>query len=269
MGGTVTDDTSGSSVAQSTPHHGNGVIAAGLVPADVLLHRIVVVDGPRSAELIEGLTAEGLGARAVSAATLGSLIAGLVVFESTADIDGIRRAVQTLLRRQAALGVLALADLGDCTASLLNDPADAVLPPAAPVELIAAQLRAMARMIATDPPPREPEVITVRNLTIDLEQRHARVGNHVLDLTPTEFLLLAHLARRRGVVSHAELVGEFHGSGVSAREAKNMLKVHIWRLRSKLAEALPDVNMIVTVRGFGYLLERRSSARTVRPVHRP
>jgi DNA-binding response OmpR family regulator len=45
---------------------------------------------------------------------------------------------------------------------------------------------------------------------------------------------------------------------LNEREAKNMLKVHIWRLRAKLAEALPDTTMIVTVRGFGYLLERRS-----------
>jgi DNA-binding response OmpR family regulator len=124
--------------------------------------------------------------------------------------------------------------------------------------MVALQLRALARLIATDPPAGEPETITVRNLSIDLVQRVVRAGNQVVDLTPTEFLLLAHLARRRGVVSHTELVGELHGGILNEREAKNMLKVHIWRLRAKLAEALPGINMIVTVRGFGYLLERRS-----------
>jgi two-component system, OmpR family, response regulator RpaB len=126
--------------------------------------------------------------------------------------------------------------------------------------MVALQLRALARLIATDPPAGEPETITVRNLTIDLVQRLVRAGTQEVDLTPTEFLLLAHLARRRGVVSHTELVRELHGGILNEREAKNMLKVHIWRLRAKLAEALPDTNLIVTVRGFGYLLERRSGS---------
>lgn len=232
---------------------------------DVLLKRVVVVDGPRSAELIAGLAESGIPARSVNGDTLPSLIAGLVIFEGDGVPSSIRDPIRLLRRRQAPFGALALADSDRCAPSLLGDVADAVLPSSAPAELIAAQLRAMARLIATEAPAGEPEVITIRNVTVDLEQRHVRVGDRVLDLTPTEFLLLAHLARRRGVVSHAELVEEVHGSGMSEREAKNMLKVHIWRLRSKLAEALPDTNLIVTVRGFGYLIERRNTNRGPQP----
>jgi DNA-binding response OmpR family regulator len=229
-----------------------------LPPADVLLKRIVVVDGPRSADLVSGLTASGMQARVVSAESLQSLIAGLVVVEEASDYPSVRATLQILRRRRAPVAALALVDLDRCGIAFLGDLADAVLPANASVEMIALQLRALARLIATDPPAGEPETITVRNLSIDLVQRVVRAGNQVVDLTPTEFQLLAHLARRRGVVSHTELVGELHSGILNEREAKNMLKVHIWRLRAKLAEALPDTTMIVTVRGFGYLLERRS-----------
>jgi len=230
-------------------------------PADVLLNRVVVIEGSRSAELVAGLAAAGVPARAVSADTLPSLIAGLVVIQDESNTAAVRETLQVLRRRQAPVATVALAPTDGCVAPLLNDLADAVLPPESPADAVASQLRALARLIATEPPAGEPETITVRNVTIDLVQRHVRVGTQIIDLTPTEFLLLAHLARRRGVVSHAELVGELHGDSMNEREAKNMLKVHIWRLRSKLAEALPDTNLIVTVRGFGYLLERRSGNR--------
>jgi DNA-binding response OmpR family regulator len=235
---------------------------ASLAPIDVLLRRVVVLDGPRSAELVAGLAAAGIAARAVSAETLHSLIAGLVVIEDSSGTSAVRDILRGLHRRQAPVAAVALTDLSGCVSTILTDLADAVLPAGAAVDAVALQLRALARLLATEPPAGEPETITVRNLTIDLVQRHVRVGNQVLDLTPTEFLLLAHLTRRRGVVSHTELVGELHGATMNEREAKNMLKVHIWRLRSKLAEALPDTNLIVTVRGFGYLLERRSNNRS-------
>ncbi|MGD9891998.1 MAG: winged helix-turn-helix domain-containing protein [Dehalococcoidia bacterium] len=238
---------------------------ATLPPAEVLLNRIVVVDGPRSADLVAGLTTSGMQARAVSAESLQSLIAGLVVVEEASDHPTAGAILQVLRRRRAAVAAVALADLDRCGVAFLSDLADVVLPAGSSVEVVALQLRSLARLIATDPPSGEPETITVRNVTIDLVQRLVRAGNRVIDLTPTEFLLLAHLARRRGVVSHAELVGELHGGIMNEREAKNMLKVHIWRLRAKLAEALPDTNLIVTVRGFGYLLERRSGNLTQPP----
>jgi DNA-binding response OmpR family regulator len=246
-------------MAANEQRRSDATLASATLPlAEVLLNRIVVVDGPRSANLVAGLTASGLQARAVSAESLQSLIAGLVVVEEASDYQLTGAILQVLRRRRAPVAAVALVNLDRCGAAFLSDLADAVLPADSSVEVVALQLRALARLIATDPPSGEPETITVRNVTIDLVQRLVRAGNQVIDLTPTEFLLLAHLARRRGVVSHAELVGELHAGIMNEREARNMLKVHIWRLRSKLAEALPNTNLIVTVRGFGYLLERRS-----------
>jgi DNA-binding response OmpR family regulator len=103
-------------------------------------------------------------------------------------------------------------------------------------------------------------VITIRDLAIDLGRREVRARDKQLALTPTEFRILAHLAKRPGrVVSHGEIFSEVHGYAVTDNEAKDILKVHIWRLRSKLAEAMPGPSPIVNVRGFGYLLERRTA----------
>jgi DNA-binding response OmpR family regulator len=225
---------------------------------DVLLNRTVVVEGGRSAELVAGLTEAGIPARAVSAGALQTLIAGLIVFEGDERLAAIREQLALLRRRQGSVAVVMLTDREDGAAAEDFECADAVLPADGPVATVVAQLRRLARLLAIDPPSPEPETLSVRNISIDLVNRHARAAGRLLELTPTEFLLLAHLARKRGVATHGELFREVHGYAIAEREAKSILKVHIWRLRAKLTEHLPDETPIVTVRGFGYLLDRRS-----------
>jgi len=227
--------------------------------ADVLLRRVVVVSGDRSDQLVDGLNALGIGARAVSALSVTTLIAGLVVVPSGVEAGLALEALAAHRRRGAAVASVLLADVEpEDYAARLDVGIDAVLPRASSPAVVAAQLRTLARLLATEPPSVEPEIISVRGITIDLERREVRSGGRALGLTPTEFRILATLARRRGVVSHGELFREIHGYDVTDQEAKDILKVHIWRLRSKLAAAVPENNAIVNVRGFGYLLERRS-----------
>ncbi|MGH2598428.1 MAG: winged helix-turn-helix domain-containing protein, partial [Dehalococcoidia bacterium] len=227
-------------------------------PAEVLLHRIAVVEGERTTELVRGLNDTGLAAHPISAGKLHTLIAGLVVFEEHTEPSVMAEALRLLRRRQTPVGALVLAGDDARMASERLEVADAALPASSPLPLIVAQLRALARLLATEPPMGEPEVITVRDLTIDLEHREVRTGGRSIELTPTEFLILALLARRRGVVSHADIFREIHGDEIAnERDVKNMVKVHMWRLRAKLAEALPGRDVVINVRGFGYLLERR------------
>lgn len=229
-----------------------------LPAAHVLLNRTVVVEGGRSAELVVGLTDAGIPARAVSPGSLQTMIAGLVVFEDGEVTSSIEESLTALRVRLGPIGVLMLSGREEELLAGAFTCADAVLPLGVPVRAVAAQLRCLARLLALDPPAGEPETLAIRNIAIDLVHRHARAAGQMLDLTPTEFILLAHLARKRGVATHGELFREVHGYSIAERDAKSILKVHIWRLRSKLTGALPDENPIVTVRGFGYLLDRRS-----------
>jgi DNA-binding response OmpR family regulator len=227
-----------------------------------LIDRVVVVPGARAALLAESLTAAGIGARvwAGDVNELADLPAGLILFDVRDDSGWVAAGLQALRTRQARVAVAVIGALDEnAAAELLRTQADVILPPDTPIAVIAAQLQALARLIALAPRLEEPDTITVRNMTIDLARREVRAGGRVIPLTPTEFRILAQLARRPGrVVTHAEIFREVHGYDATEQEAKNILKVHVWRLRSKLAEAAPGRSAIVNVRGFGYMLERRA-----------
>jgi len=233
-----------------------------------ILQRVVVVEGPRAEELVAGLTGNGINARSASAAALPTMAAGIAVYQEIAR--ELTPSLGTLRSRHAPVAVIALRDpSAPGLEDEFGDGADAILPADASVGVIAAQLRVLARLLAIEPPSEEPELITVRNLTVDLERREVRAAaGKTVSLTPTEFRILSQLARRPGrVVSHGEIFREVHGYDVSDHEAKDILKVHIWRLRSKLAEHVSNPSPIVNVRGFGYMLERRlGRERRTRPV---
>jgi DNA-binding response OmpR family regulator len=140
------------------------------------------------------------------------------------------------------------------------------LPWDAPAAAVVALTRRLTELLQAAASPAAPHRVAVRNLTVDFERCEVAVEGQAVALTPTEFRILAYLAGRPGrVVSHAELFREVHGYEAGEQEAKDILKVHIWRLRNKLNAAGAEPNLIVNVRGFGYMLERRGQ----RTRHRP
>ena len=97
------------------------------------------------------------------------------------------------------------------------------------------------------------ELITVRDLTIDLAARIVRRGDEQLPLRPREFELLAALIRQRGrVVSRVTLLREVWGyaTGTESRT----VETHLAALRQHLGEDAANP-YIVTVRGAGYRLD--------------
>jgi len=110
---------------------------------------------------------------------------------------------------------------------------------------LAARLRALERRA-------KPSSIELRSdaLTLDLIRRTATVRGERLDLTPTEFSLLAALLRERGApLSRRALLREVWGYEFDP--GTNVVDVHVNRLRRKLEDrGLEDV--IQTVRGSGY-----------------
>jgi DNA-binding response OmpR family regulator len=85
---------------------------------------------------------------------------------------------------------------------------------------------------------------------IDFTQRRVLIENSEVDLTPTEFRLLAALARHPNqVLSHDQLLEMAWGD--SANRSRQQVKLYIGYLRRKLVDAC-DKDPIETVRGFGY-----------------
>ncbi len=91
---------------------------------------------------------------------------------------------------------------------------------------------------------------------IDLSRRQVRKNQQVVHLTPAEGRLLRVLVENPGrVYSHRELVLLVQGYDTSQREAPEILRPLVSRLRHKL-EAFPTLSdQIVSVRGTGYLYE--------------
>ncbi len=97
-------------------------------------------------------------------------------------------------------------------------------------------------------------ILIVDDLMIDLNRREVRLDSRLVDLTPTEFRLLEILARRHGkAVSEEELTKQMWGE--YRQEGSTVLRRYVWSLRSKLEEDPAHPKFIVTVRGFGYMLE--------------
>jgi DNA-binding response OmpR family regulator len=85
---------------------------------------------------------------------------------------------------------------------------------------------------------------------IDFTQRRVKIDDKELDLTPTEFRLLAALVRHPNqVLSHDQLLEMAWGDSVN--RSRQQVKLYVGYLRRKLADA-SDQDPIETVRGFGY-----------------
>lgn len=93
-------------------------------------------------------------------------------------------------------------------------------------------------------------------VTFDTLRRDLWRGNQHVTLTPTESRLLSYLVENRGrVISHRELVTSVQGYDVSEREAPEVLRPLISRLRRKLGVFPDAAGWIINIRGTGYMFD--------------
>jgi DNA-binding response OmpR family regulator len=126
---------------------------------------------------------------------------------------------------------------------------DYLTKPFSPMELTA-RVKALFRRLDLDRGAPEPDSLQLNNLTLDPAARTAAVDGAPLDLTPTEFLLLAYLLRQgERAVSREELLKNVwkYDFEVDTRATDDVMK----RLRKKLLQAGAQMR-IETVWGFGF-----------------
>jgi len=91
---------------------------------------------------------------------------------------------------------------------------------------------------------------------VDLSRRQIRYKNKIEHLTPAEGRLLQILMRNEGkVFSHRELVLLVQGYDTSQREAPEILRPLVSRLRHKLEQFPTLAERVSSVRGTGYVYE--------------
>ena len=98
----------------------------------------------------------------------------------------------------------------------------------------------------------EMDLINVDGLLINLDSREVWSRGKLISITPTEFNLLAFLARHKGqVLTYQQLLDHvYHGEGKRTRQD---LFVHISRLRKKIEPEPDEPRFILTRWGVGYL----------------
>jgi two-component system copper resistance phosphate regulon response regulator CusR len=120
------------------------------------------------------------------------------------------------------------------------------------------ELLARVRTLLRRGPARQPDIVVVGDLQIDLLGNKVKRAGQRIDVSPKEFLLLSLLARRKGEVLPRTFIAEevwdmnFDGD-------MNVIDVVVRRLRQKIDEPF-EVKLIRTVRGRGYCLEADDAA---------
>ena len=126
---------------------------------------------------------------------------------------------------------------------------DYVTKPFSPRELVA-RVKAVLRRAAA-PAAEAPRRLSHGGLDVDLDRRQVRCGEHEVELTGTEFNLLAALLRYPGkVYTRDELMTHAYADGRAVSE--RTIDSHIKRLRHKFAAV--GAQPIDTVHGVGYRL---------------
>ena len=118
------------------------------------------------------------------------------------------------------------------------------------------ELLARIRSLLRRGPVRQSTVLRLEDLEVDLARHRVQRAGRALDLTPKEFQLLSFLLQRSGEVVSRTLIAE-QVWDINFDSDSNLVEVHMRRLRSKVDEPFA-AKLIHTVRGVGYVLERRS-----------
>ena len=126
---------------------------------------------------------------------------------------------------------------------------DYVVKPFSPKELVA-RIRAVLRRsgiatTASDAP------IRVGDVNIDPSRLRVTAGDRSIELTPTEFQLLATLAREPGrVFTRGQLLDAIHGVAFASYE--RAVDAHVKNIRKKLEPEPARPRYVLTVHGVGY-----------------
>jgi two-component system KDP operon response regulator KdpE len=96
-------------------------------------------------------------------------------------------------------------------------------------------------------------------LSINYATRQVRISGKPVKLTPIQYKLLCHLVENQGrVCSSAELLQ--HVWGPNYGDARELLKLSVYRLRSKIEEDPSNPEIIFNERGIGYVIRASSSS---------
>ena len=123
---------------------------------------------------------------------------------------------------------------------------DYLVKPFALQELFA-RLRALSRRTLDAP---KTNSLHIDDLSLNMETRQVKRGEHVIDLTTKEFAVLECLMREQGSVLSRTVIAD-HVWNYGVFHESNVVDVYIRNLRRKIDDPFDD-KLIHTIRGIGY-----------------
>jgi DNA-binding response OmpR family regulator len=223
---------------------------------------LLVEDDQKAARLLaRGFREEGFVVDVVASAEEADELSFLTAYEliildwMLPGKDGLSLC-RTLRERgmQAPILMLTARDaLSDRVAGLNTGADDYLTKPFAFEELLA-RVRALLRRSEIT----RPTLLSVADLTLDPVTHRVTRGGRTLDLTRTEYSILALLIRRPGeVISRTRLAEQVWQADVETLD--NLIDVHVSNLRRKVDPPGSD-SLIHTVRGRGYRVAARDES---------
>ncbi len=221
---------------------------------------LVIDDEPQIVEICcDYLTAAGFAVRTAADGPQGLAVArrerpDMIVLDlMLPGMDGLD--VCRELRRDssglAAVPIIMLTarvEESDKLVGLELGAADYNTKPFSPRELVA-RVRTVLRRASEGPAPAD--LLRVGNLTLDRTRYRAVLPDREVDLTPTEFEILATLAGSPGrIFSRAQLLTA--ARGVAFESYERAIDSHIRNLRRKIEPLDAEPRYIITVHGVGY-----------------
>ncbi len=223
---------------------------------------LLVEDDQKAARLLaRGFREEGFVVDVVSSAEEADELSFLTAYEliildwMLPGKDGLSLC-RTLRERgmQAPVLMLTARDaLGDRVEGLNTGADDYLTKPFAFEELLA-RVRALLRRSELT----RPTLLSISDLTLDPVTHRVTRANRMLDLTRTEYSILALLMRKPGeVISRTRLAEQVWQTDVETLD--NLIDVHLSNLRRKV-DPPGSESLIHTVRGRGYRVAMRDES---------
>jgi len=223
------------------------------------VHVLVVDDQPAIVEIVRDYLADA-GFRVSTAASgddalrqVRSITPDLVVLDlGLPGMDGLD--VARTVRQSSNVPIIMLtarSDETDRVVGLELGADDYLVKPFSPRELLA-RVRAVLRRTGAESDVVDRPLV-VGDLVVDRQRRSVSVGGRDVELTATEFDLLAHLASAPGrVFTRGQLMEAVHG--VTIDVGGRAIDAHVKNVRRKIEGDAHRPQRLLTVHGVGYRL---------------
>lgn len=175
------------------------------------------------------------------------------------DMDGldIMRHLRQKSPQTSVIILTAYASVDSAVEALRQGAHDYLTKPFETAELLASVADGIARQTATPAaaPENEAQVLEIKDLQLNRASRQVTRRGEAINLTPTEFDILATLmAQPDTAIDSISLIKEVRGYKATEADARAIARVHVHRLRHKLEPDPANPQYVTTVAGGRYLI---------------